>query len=395
MARPKNPAPVYKLHGSTGLARCWIGGKWVSLGKYGSPESRAEFARIVAEHAAGLALAPKTAGPAPAQLTVDQLFLQFLQHSEKHYRRADGQQTEELREIKRSMLFAHKLYGHVRAVEFGPIALGTVRNEMVKAGWCRTLINRRVDRLKRAYKWATSQELVPVSAYESIRTLAGLQRGRTDARESKPVKPVPVETVMAALPHMNDHVRAMVLVQLYTGMRPGEACSFSMDQVDTTGELWVYRPRQHKTAHRDKDRVVPIGPKARVVIEEFMRSHAWAENLPLFNPRVAEQERNAARTATRKRAWYPQAKVKNRKRQEARTYYTVTVLGRNIARACEAAGVPRFAPNQLRHTFATEVRRRFGLDAAGVLLGHSRLDVTQIYAEKDLARAIQVAREVG
>ena len=34
MARPKNHTPVYKLHSSTGLARCWVNGAWVSLGKY-------------------------------------------------------------------------------------------------------------------------------------------------------------------------------------------------------------------------------------------------------------------------------------------------------------------------------------------------------------------------
>ena len=34
-------------------------------------------------------------------------------------------------------------------------------------------------------------------------------------------------------------------------------------------------------------------------------------------------------------------------------------------------------PNQLRHSYATKVRREHGLEAAQVLLGHSRADVTQ------------------
>jgi integrase len=36
----------------------------------------------------------------------------------------------------------------------------------------------------------------------------------------------------------------------------------------------------------------------------------------------------------------------------------------------------------LRHTFATAVRKRFGTQAARVTLGHSSLDVTQVYAER-------------
>lgn len=52
-------------------------------------------------------------------------------------------------------------------------------------------------------------------------------------------------------------------------------------------------------------------------------------------------------------------------------------------------------PNQLRHLFATKVRRAHGLEAAQVTLGHARADVTQIYAEKNLALATQVANEIG
>ena len=49
----------------------------------------------------------------------------------------------------------------------------------------------------------------------------------------------------------------------------------------------------------------------------------------------------------------------------------------------------------MRHTVGTAVRKRFGLEAAQVVLGHSQADVTQIYAERDLELAKQVAREMG
>jgi integrase len=57
--------------------------------------------------------------------------------------------------------------------------------------------------------------------------------------------------------------------------------------------------------------------------------------------------------------------------------------------------VPTWTPNQLRHTFATEVRKRYGLESAQVLLGHQRCDVTQVYAERNLDLALKVAAEVG
>jgi integrase len=57
--------------------------------------------------------------------------------------------------------------------------------------------------------------------------------------------------------------------------------------------------------------------------------------------------------------------------------------------------VPHWSPNQLRHSHATEVRRRFGLEAAQVALGHSKADITQVYAERDLTLAVRVAAEIG
>jgi site-specific recombinase XerC len=52
-------------------------------------------------------------------------------------------------------------------------------------------------------------------------------------------------------------------------------------------------------------------------------------------------------------------------------------------------------PNQLRHAAATRVRREAGLEAAQVVLGHARADVTQVYAERDLDRAREVMRAIG
>jgi site-specific recombinase XerC len=54
-----------------------------------------------------------------------------------------------------------------------------------------------------------------------------------------------------------------------------------------------------------------------------------------------------------------------------------------------------WAPNQLRHTFATLIRKNHGLEAAQVLLGHSEADTTQIYAERDAAKAEAVMLAVG
>jgi integrase len=57
--------------------------------------------------------------------------------------------------------------------------------------------------------------------------------------------------------------------------------------------------------------------------------------------------------------------------------------------------VPVWLPNQLRHTAGTEVRREFGVEAAQVILGHSHLNVTEVYAERDLKKAAEIMRQIG
>jgi integrase len=75
--------------------------------------------------------------------------------------------------------------------------------------------------------------------------------------------------------------------------------------------------------------------------------------------------------------------------------YRPRALHKAVVKACGKAGVPHWHANQLRHLFATEVRKVYGLEAAQVVLGHARADVTQVYAERDLSLAVRVSAELG
>lgn len=77
------------------------------------------------------------------------------------------------------------------------------------------------------------------------------------------------------------------------------------------------------------------------------------------------------------------------------TRYTKDTHARAIARACLTAGVPHWSPNQLRHSVATRVRAEIGLEAAQVVIGHSRADVTQVYAERNAEVARQAMARLG
>ena len=57
--------------------------------------------------------------------------------------------------------------------------------------------------------------------------------------------------------------------------------------------------------------------------------------------------------------------------------------------------MPTWSPGQIRHTAGTQIRAQFGLEAAQAVLGHAKADVTQVYAERDLAKARASMAEIG
>ena len=169
MPRPRKSVPTYAHHKPTDQAYVRVpdgsgGRRVIYLGKYDSPESRAEYARVVAELAVSrpAAAADRPAGRGP-DVTVNEVLLGFWKHAERHYRRADGSPTNELSQYRQTFRLVKELYGHTPAREFGPLALKALRQAFIDAGWTRKLVNQRVGRVRRVLKWAASEQLVPVA----------------------------------------------------------------------------------------------------------------------------------------------------------------------------------------------------------------------------------------
>jgi integrase len=386
--------PSYRRHKPTGQAVVTLGGRDYYLGRHGTAASRAEYDRLVGEWLANGRAAPR-GGAGCGGLTVSELILAYLKHADEHYRNADGSRGEEVGNLKDALRPVRKLYGHTDAAAFGPVALKAVRLAMVDSGLARTTVNARVGRVKRMFRWAVASELVPASVYHGLQALDGLRAGRGAARETEPVKPVADEHVDAALPFLSAPVRAMVELQRLTGMRPGEVQGMRPCDLDTSRPVWVYRPSTHKTAHKGKGRFVAIGPRAQEVVRPWMDR---APDAYLFRPVEAAEAKLAERRANRKSPMTPSQSARERKskpRRAPRERFDRHSYGRAVARACARAGVPPWHPHQLRHAAATAVRAKFGLEAAQVVLGHAKADVTQIYAARDLGKALEVAAAVG
>jgi integrase len=389
--------PAYRLHRPTGQAVVRIDGHDCYLGKHGTDGSRERYDRLIAEWlTAGRPVVPDPAGrPGHASLSVNELLLAYWQYAQQHYRSPEGTPTQELDNLRHALRHLRKLYGSIPAKEVGPLALRAVQREMVQSGLCRTTINARINRVRRLFKWAASVELLPPSVHQALQTVPGLQKGRCAAPEPEDVTPVPLEHVEATLPFLPDPVAALVRVQLLTGCRAGEVMVMRAMDLNTTGAVWRYWPGSHKNKHRGLERVIYLGPQAQAVIRPFLTTDLQAF---LFSPRRYVEAMHARRSARRLTRRTPSELRRQRKEKPLRKpaeRYDRRSYRQAILRACKKAGVPPWSPLQLRHTAATFIRSRFGVEAARVILGHSRIETSQIYAERDLGRAEKIMAEIG
>jgi hypothetical protein len=158
--------------------------------------------------------------------------------------------------------------------------------------------------------------------------------------------------------------------------------------LDRRGEVWQYRPASHKTQHNGRERVIFVGPQAQAVILPYLAREPSAH---CFSPAESEAKRHVEMRAHRKSKVQPSQRNRRKARpaRAPRESYDKNSYARAIRRGVDKANkailadaeefqienpvlLAYWAPNRLRHTRGTEVRKQFGLEAAQVVLGHAK-----------------------
>jgi integrase len=378
--------PRLTMHRPSGQARVRIDGKDHYLGRWRSPESVERFDTLVNDWLL-------SQSPDRFRLLVGELTLRFMEHAQAYYVKG-GRPTSEVHTYRAALGFVNRRFKTDRAADFSPLKLKAAREDMIAAGLSRQTIIKYQARIIAVWKWAVSEELVKADVWQSLRAVPGLRAGRSAAPEAPPVLPVAEEIVNATLPHLPPVVASMVRLQMLTGMRPAEVAMLTPGEIDRTEAVWQYVPKDHKTQHRGKERRIFIGPQGQAILAPYINGRP---DTPVF--RVSPRpEASAYPTAAYRRAITRGCELAFGMPEELRDVPKNTPEPERSKLRAEAAkwrAAHCWSPNQLRHTFATDVRRRFGLEAAQVLLGHSEADTTQIYAERDAEKAVAVMLAVG
>ena len=168
MPKLAHKPPSYRRHRPSGRALVCIDGKRIYLGKWNTAASRKRYHQLVGEWIANDKQTPKPAEDHDA--TITELIVRFWRFAKGYYRK-NGMPTKELPCVREAMRPLREQYGRTPAHNFGPLAAKAVRQSMIDQGWARTTVNSRMIRIKRMFKWAAANELVPAEVYHGLQAV--------------------------------------------------------------------------------------------------------------------------------------------------------------------------------------------------------------------------------
>lgn len=372
-------------------------------------EAEAERLRLIREWQAS-GETPRTS--APKKLIVSELYLKYIEeHVQVHYRKPNGVATSEQQLIRLACRPLRRLYGHTICDDFDVQKLEIVRKDIIKngcgkdpdslrdngktVGCSRKVTNQHIGRIVRMFKWGAGKKLVNASVYHELTTLQQLQEHRSEAKEYDSIPPAPESSIESVLKIASPTLAAMINFQLLTGCRPGECVQLRKcdilfgDEKNSTIKVpkgcWLFVPQRHKTEHRGKKRMIPIGPKAQKILKPFMKKQddeyffqSWESRKHYCDERADRAER-----------------PRSRKRGRAKSSWNTHGYNKAVQRLCRKAGVEVFHVNQLRHNAATRLQEQFGWDVARLILGHTSVSTTQIYVQENLNKIFEAVKEGG
>ncbi len=253
-----------------------------------------------------------------------------------------------------------------------PLAITTPQvrawlGELRRARYAPRTMNRKLSALRGFYNWMIERDLATTSA---LATMPGPKVGR---HLPKVMGDREVRQMLSAVESENPSDifdRALVEFLYATGARIQEASNVNLEDIDLArGSVRLF-------GKGSKERLVPLYPKARKAVAEYLEKVRPARVL-----KVPEAERKE-----HERALFLSQRGRRMSAASLRTRFEQVV---------KRAGLPpTITPHTMRHTFATELLNGDAdLRSVQELLGHASLSTTQIYTNLSIERLGSVMRQ--
>lgn len=386
------------------------GRQQLDLGPADRPDIwRAAHARLLAQLASDPSAGPRQLG----DLLVSELLSAWIASDDAahlkdrtHHRRAAVLFSEQFLDVPADELTPGAVEDWLNALARKKVPVRDGDPGTMRQVYSISTIQKYLGTIKRAWRWAVRRGKLPAERWWEISSVKGPNPGL--AKPAAIRQPADAEHIKAIIPHLRPPVRAIVLLEELTGMRPSELFRLRPCDLQRSGKvpvegvsglvdldalgIWVYVPPVRKT----KNRWIVFGAKAQKILEPFLDR---ADDAPLFDPR--ESLADLRREQRSERANRDGGSGGNRKARVERprvqpgNSYSAGTFRRAVERACKRAGVPVFTPYQIRHLFAETARDEHGLDHAQAALGHTDPRTSQRYAKRSFKLAVEVAKKSG
>lgn len=375
--------PRVRPHPQSGQERVWWAGKWHYLGPAGSDQARQEYASLLARVTGGELEPVPRQGKAPRPITVADVLASWLERAAPLLTERGGEEAQ----FRKTFVPLDRLFADLPAAEFNASRLAELQaamatgswltekdREAARKEWSRKVVNQRLGRVRKVWRWAEKMGLVPAGSFASLMVVENIPMGSRLAAEGtgrRTATLAEVKAVCRCFPRHAKVLPAMLLVQWWSGCRPGEVRTMRAGEVDTSGPVWLYRPRLHKCDRWGHDRVIPLGPRAQAVLSPWLlRAREKGPDTHVFPPSI---------------------------RRGRATHYRADSYSHAVTRAADLAGMPPgWACYSTRHGARDRVGRAAGDEAARSFLGHRSVSTTMQYGSRiDHQFAADLSKRLG
>ena len=349
-----------------------VNGERFHLGKGNSPESFEKFA--------GILKAWESTGRAPVSkktvVTVRTLVDDYLAKEVPKRYKKNGRDTSSVARINAAIKLLLQDYGDVSTDDFDCGLLSELQEKLIDARQRETnflrrrlglmyadeskpvslstdTVNTYISIIKRIFKWGVPRKLTSDQTCFSHTLVEDLEERVSGTVDYAEVTSVPDEWVEKTRAFLTSAEDAMVRLQGLTGMRPGEVQNMRLCDIDTSDDVWIYVPWEHRTEHHGKPRIIGLGWQCQVILQSYIWQREEQPESWFFSPREMNRE------------------IKDRRYWSKKDKYDDQLYRNRIKSAAEKARVPHWFPNQLRHTALTAIRAREGLEAAQIMANHN------------------------
>lgn len=330
---------------SSGQYRVRIKKKTVYLG-HDKTLAQRKYRQILAQHLGSVSSLP------PVTVKVGELLKEYIEYQIE--RCAPRWRKTRRHLLHQATRHALEMYAALPVGAFGPVAYQEVRRHMACEGRCRSYVNALCSKLKGAFKWGVSREVVRQEEYDRLLSVPDLAPDDLGLPEGREVQQVDVKVVERTLPYLPEHHADIVRLLLWTGARPCEIVRMTPAEINRADPVvWLYEPIHHKTRRKKKKRAVPFGKEAQELLLRY-----WPKDPQgYFFPGNDEGHLSSA------------------------------AIYQAVSDACVAADIPHWHPYQLRHSAVTRISLQHGRDVAQAVAGHAKAAMTAHYDHSTLELA--------